>query len=346
MAAHPDFPWLDPADLDGLRGYLADRAWLQAREELRRCERAGDGNMNLTLRVHTNQRSFVLKQSRPWVEKYDEIAAPWDRTRVEQRFYERIAEVPSLRARMPELLASDPAARVIVLEDLPDASDLSTLYAAASGAGIEAAELDELARYLRSLHDAYADAPDATLANREMRALNHAHIFEVPLDPENGLDLDAFEAGLAAAAGGMIDDDEYRRLLKETGARYLEDGRHLVHGDFFPGSWLRSSRGLRVIDPEFCFFGDREVDLGCALAHLALARQGPALARRLLTTYAAERDPAYDPGWLARYAAAEVMRRLIGVAQLPIPPTRGFRANLLARSRRVMCDGKIDAFWE
>src|SRR2546421_5684303 len=40
---------------------------------------AGEGNMNYTLRIGTSERSFVMKQARPWVEKYPHIAAPWDR---------------------------------------------------------------------------------------------------------------------------------------------------------------------------------------------------------------------------------------------------------------------------
>lgn len=39
-------------------------------------EREGEGNMNCVVRVMTSRRSFILKQSRPWVEKYPGFAAP------------------------------------------------------------------------------------------------------------------------------------------------------------------------------------------------------------------------------------------------------------------------------
>ena len=43
--------------------------------------RAGAGNMNLALRVTTRDgRSLILKQGRPWVEKYAHIPAPFERT--------------------------------------------------------------------------------------------------------------------------------------------------------------------------------------------------------------------------------------------------------------------------
>ena len=102
------------------------------------------------------------------------------------------------------------------------------------------------------------------------------------------------------------------------GDRYRSAGGPLVHGDYFPGSWLRTDVGIRIIDPEFCFQGDREIDVGCAVAHLVLARQPPAVAQRFLDGYG---SCACDPGAIARYAAMEIVRRLIGVAQLPIAPT-------------------------
>ena len=87
-----------------------------------------------------------------------------------------------------------------------------------------------------------------------------------------------------------------------------------MHADYFPGSWLRTGDGIRVIDPEFSFPGDPELDLGCAVAHMALAGQPREIADRFLAAYGpASAD--LDPIWLARYAAVEMMRRLIGVAQ-------------------------------
>ena len=303
--------------------------------------------MNLTLRVETDRRSFVVKQSRPWVEKYDEIPAPWDRCLFECRFYELASELPGVADRMPQLLCADPEARVLVLEDLVDARDLTSLY---RGDSLTGAETDALADYLLRLHGGTTrSAKLAQLANREMRSLNHEHIFRIPLADDNGLDLDAFAPGLAAAAAELRRDARYRKLVEKTGARYLSDGDCLVHGDYFPGSWLRTRDGLRVIDPEFAFPGDPEVDVGCVLAHLALAGQPISCARRLRRRYESNGDPKLDPIWLARYASAEVMRRLIGVAQLPLPDCRssdpGFRPALLERSTQAMQHCEVDALW-
>ena len=53
-------------------------------------DRAGVGNMNVVIKVKTNRRSFIFKQSRPYVEKYQNIPAPIERTNVEYSFYNTI----------------------------------------------------------------------------------------------------------------------------------------------------------------------------------------------------------------------------------------------------------------
>ncbi|MBW2231072.1 MAG: phosphotransferase [Deltaproteobacteria bacterium] len=343
MAREPDFPWLEAGDVAGLESVLGELGWLKPGERVRSAECAGEGNMNLTLRVITSERSFVLKQARPWVEKYPEIAAPWERSCVEQAFYARVAEFPAVADRMPHIFGQSESARIIVMEDFVDARDLTSLY---KGDHLDDEELHILASYLRALHVATEDSPTPPLENREMRALNHEHIYVVPLDSENGLELDGYEPGLEDAARRLQADEEFRAAVASTGERYLADARHLVHGDYFPGSWLRTAGGIRIIDPEFAFFGDPELDVACATAHLALAGRPRADAERLIDVYASGTGaPVLDAARLARYAAIEVVRRLIGVAQLPIAATRGERAALLARARDAMLGARHEALW-
>jgi len=337
---HPEFPWIDPQRPDALQDLLQHLGWLRDGETILDALPAGDGNMNLTLRVRTPRRSMILKQARPWVEKYDHIAAPWGRSDVERRFYERVREIPGAADQMPRLLAWDADAHLLLLEDLAGAEDLSSLYL---GGTLRRSELFGLADFLLALHGATRDRRDPALANREMRSLNHEHVFRLPLDPANGLDLEAIEPGLARAAQALGRDDRYRACVRDLGERYLADGPCLVHGDYFPGSWLRCDLGLRIIDPEFCFYGDAELDLGFATAHLVLTGLPGAPARRLLERYRADAaSGAIDLSLVARYAAVEVMRRLIGVAQLPLGSVPGRRNRLLARAHQAMLAGSLE----
>jgi 5-methylthioribose kinase len=321
---------IDAANLPALTAYLVARRVFEPGEIVTSATTAGDGNMNCTLRVTGRRRSVVVKQGRPWVEKYPHIAAPSDRTRVEAAFYRAAADCPAVSRRMPALLDGDEDARVIVLEDLGAAGDFTGAY---GGAAIGRTECESLIEYLVALHQCtIAAAQRATFRNREMRALNHEHMFRFPLDPSNGLALDAITPGLQAEADALKRDTHYVDRVSAAGMYYLADGDQLVHGDFFPGSWLRSpSRDVppRVIDPEFCFLGRGEFDFGVMLAHLRLASQPAARIEQV-----EQRVPAaYDASLVRRFAGVEIMRRLIGVAQLPLPVPLDVKRRLLDDSR-------------
>src|SRR5919197_1006528 len=146
--AHPEVFLVDPTDADGLGRYLLDRGVLSPADLPVRLARAGEGNMNCTVRVTAPRRRLVVKQGRPWVEKYDHIAAPWDRTLVEAAFYETIGASGEIAVRMPRLLYVDRVSRILVLEDI-DGEDFTALYA---GTTVDWAPVSVLVDYLVDLH--------------------------------------------------------------------------------------------------------------------------------------------------------------------------------------------------
>jgi 5-methylthioribose kinase len=322
--------YVDPSDRDGLEEYARDKGWLVDGESLTSIAKAGEGNMNLTLRLVTTSRSFILKQARPWVEKYPHIQAPPERAVVETAFYEAVRPRDALRAAMPELLDQDADSGVLVLEDLGESQDFTRLY---RGSLLSERELDALVDYLVALHQPFSPR-NRRFENRAMRALNHAHIFRIPLEPANGLDLDAITPGLGDPARALHQDSDYVERVHSLGEIYLADGPTLVHGDYFPGSWLQTPTGPKIIDPEFCFLGAAEFDVGVMLGHLYLARQGEGTADALFRLYRERRK--LDDGLAKKFAGVEIMRRLIGVAQLPIAMGLEDKRALLTLSRELV----------
>ncbi|HSG88070.1 MAG TPA: hypothetical protein VLA56_02580 [Pseudomonadales bacterium] len=315
-------PILDGADPGAVEAFLRERDWLPDGARVTAVARAGEGNMNLVLRVHwrtgaaaqgadadADAGTLILKQARPWVEKYPDIAAPPGRLAVEADFYRRTAMEPALAARMPALLHVDEAACAACLEDLGSAADHLSLYADAT---LSAADLDTLLAWLSRLHrlEVSADAWPR-LRNADMRALNHAHIFQIPFAAD-APDADGFCPGLGAVAATLRGDARLLARLQALGEHYLADGERLLHGDFYPGSWLACADGPRIIDPEFAFLGAAEFDLGVLRAHLLFAgNEDPDLSAYVP-------PPGHDAALARAFAGAEVLRRLLGVAQLPL----------------------------
>ena len=118
---------LDPHDLGSTNEFLRHSGWLDAVPVL--CaEKIGDGNMNFTVRAHTADGSYILKQARPWVVKYPQIPAPVERAAVEASFYRLVASTPALSSQMPILLGFSEEAHVLRLQDLGDAGDYMSCY--------------------------------------------------------------------------------------------------------------------------------------------------------------------------------------------------------------------------
>jgi 5-methylthioribose kinase len=325
---------LDAGDPDSIERYAVARGLVRADALPLEIARAGEGNMNLTLRVTPAAGPpFILKQGRPWVEKYQHIPAPPERTLVEAAFYVAVQADGSVAARMPMVLGVDRDNRVLALEDLGNGGDFTSIY---GGAPLPPAALADLLAWLERLAALPVRQEDrAIFANRAMRALNHEHMFRFPLAADNGLDLEGITPGLGEAARELAGESAYRDAVAQLGSRYLADGHALVHGDYFPGSWLNAAGGVRVIDPEFCFLGDAGFDCGILAAHLLLADAGAGHLEAVAASVAARR---LDADLVTAYAGVEIMRRLIGVAQLPLPRDLDRKRSLLQHSRRLVLE--------
>lgn len=320
---------------DEIQEYLRRRGAIAPGDVVHQVTAAGDGNMNRTLRVTTATTSLIVKHSPPWVEKYPDIPAPRDRALIEAAFYRSISNEAA--ALMPRLIDVDADARVLVLEDMADAHDLTGLYDAQP---LDHAALTALLEYLALVHRTPPPpAALATLRNAEMRALNHEYIFELPLAADRALlaRLDGITPGLGAVAEHVATDAAYRARAAALGREYLHGApRALVHGDYFPGSWLWDGGRVMVIDPEFCFLGAPEFDYGVMAAHLILANQPTAHLRSIATAAA---TAACDQQLVAGFAGIEVMRRLLGVAQLPrLVRSLAEKSRLLHVARHLVCD--------
>ena len=299
-------------DIIAVNNYLQQQGWLQKKETVLSLEKPGEGNMNFVLRATTNQRSFILKQARPWVEKFPQIAAPVERVAVEAQFFQALQAIDSINQYAPKCLAFDGVNFILATEDLGKGADYSFLYQKDNV--LAQTDIDGLTQYLSALHQ--VAIPSNFPSNLAMRELNHEHIFNFPYLEENGFNLDEVQEGLQATAMSYKTNIELKAKIKACGEIYLAQGNHLLHGDFYPGSWLKVADGLKVIDPEFGFVGPAEFDLGVLIAHLIMAEQSTTTIQSILQQY--QQSTNFNSSLLAQFVGIEILRRLIGIAQLPL----------------------------
>ncbi|NND31589.1 MAG: phosphotransferase [Saprospiraceae bacterium] len=270
--------------------------------------------MNFVLRILTNQRSFILKQARPWVEKYPQIEAPIERAAIEAQILKQIEQLPAVSSYSPQCLGFDDQSYILYLEDLGEGADYTFIYRREEG--LSSVEVEGLTTYLSQLHTMGPDVADKFPSNIKMRQLNHEHIFRFPYSMDNGFDLDPIQSGLQAAAFPYKNDERLKERIERLGEVYLSPGNALLHGDYYPGSWLKVPNGIKVIDLEFGFVGPPEFDLGVFIAHAAMAALGKDIIHQIRSLYQSPSDFSSD--LLAGFAGTEILRRLIGIAQLPL----------------------------
>jgi 5-methylthioribose kinase len=307
--------YINEWSLDEFTEYLRVIGCIPATECATEVEVAGEGNMNLTLRVYAGTQGFIVKQSVPYVAKYPSIPAPADRINKEIQFYQTIQTHPELAAKTPQVLHCDPDTHIAVIEDLGQCPDYTFLYK--SGRTIEETTLTELTEWLAALHriDTKALLKDG-FDNSEMLQLNHAHIFELPFRADNGFDLEAICPGLTELAREIQGDAQIVHTAETIGAKeYLNQSKVLTHGDFYPGSILKTHSGPAIIDPEFCALGRREFDLGVFYAHLILSQQAQVHIDHFLNR--CQTLLPFEQKLTQQFAGIEIIRRIIGIAQLP-----------------------------
>ncbi len=312
--------------------FFQENKIINKNEKILEIEKPGEGNMNLVLRIKTNERSFIVKQSREFVQKYPQILAPIERVEVEAYFYKTIEKNKILSDKMPRILAFYPAHYLLVLEDLGNNTDFTFLYQ--KNHNIADNEVIELTQYLSELHQI---KPLGYPDNAELKTLNHFHIFDFPFDINNDFDLEQIQIGLSEIAKPIINDTELKKRIQFLGEIYLSKGNCLIHGDFYPGSWLKTNDGIKIIDPEFSYLGKPEFDLGVFMAHLLIAQKKESI-NTLLVKY--QKSFNFDVKLMFGFAGVEIMRRLLGVAQLPIQLDLAQKKALLEEAKNLILGKK------
>lgn len=324
--------------------------------------------MNITLRVSTPNGSLIVKQAPPYCAKFPHIEAPEERIFAEAKFYDlanhehgAATQAPTainptsapgvsqalsqtmsqtmvpqtLQQAFPQVHHLDKQQHILVMQDLGVTSDYEWLYTHTDDQRhLPDEHLAELVHILDALHQ--ARWPADAFPNHAMRALNHAYIFELPFnDQRSAINLDSITQGLTALGLQYANDTELAHAAQTLGHVYLHEGNRLLHGDYYPRSWLGTEHGLRIIDPEFGFIGQHEFELGVLLAHLALCQR----AKRGYAAIQQHYHNAYDSTLLAQFTGIEILRRLLFISQLPVVADLSVKQHWLSVARNLVVTG-------
>ena len=233
---------------------------------------------------------------------------------------------------MPVLLGVDQPNHIIVLQDLGVSNDFTFLYQ--KGKFLTDTELIDLLNFLTRLHHIPMEQLRNYPTNFSLRQLNHKHLFHYMFATDNGFDLNSIQPGLQEIALPYKNSPVLIKQVEELGKSYLAQGDTLIHGDYYPGSWLKAKEKVMIIDPEFSFIGKREFELGVLIAHLKMVEAPTAQFKLIEREYEADRNFSWPCCY--QYAGVEMIRRIIGLAQLPLDLSLREKEELLKESCRLI----------
>lgn len=327
LQSFPDAFYLEKENIEQVERYLKTRGWLRSDDKLLSLEKPGEGNMNYVLRAEFgNSKSIILKQARPWVEKFPTIDAPVLRTEVEDRFFELTSEYRFLASHTPSVIGLDRESHILALEDLGEASDCTYVYQ--KNESFSEVEVQKVVSFINELNQ--IEGARLFYTNLEMRRLNHQHIFHLPFLSDNGFALDDIQLGLQDMSDLCKLDIEVVSKASELGSMYLNEGTRLQHGDLYPGSILSTPESFYVIDPEFSFIAPLEWDISIFIAHLFLAEAGEPLIQTAIKEF--EKPSSFNEANFCGFVGIEIIRRIIGLAQLPLELSLSEKEQLLRKA--------------
>ena len=284
-------------DTETVKTYLVEQLKLFPADEPLDAEEIGDGNINYVFRVRSraNGKSIIVKQADRLLRS---SGRPLDITR-SKREAEALRIYADLTPQfIPQIYAYDDTMSAICMEDISYCGNLRKELMA--GHPLPASFAENAASFLADAVFATSDlflSPEEkkervkAFINPELCAISETLVFSEPYC--NGKSRNRITPGNEAFIQKTLYNDEALKAevasLRET---FMNKAEALIHGDLHTGSiFIGNNTGtaidkngttepcMKIIDPEFAFYGPIGYDLGNIIAHLYCAWMYAAFTR-------------------------------------------------------------------
>lgn len=309
-------------DTETVKAYLVEQLKLFSADEPLDAEEIGDGNINYVFRVRSRigGKSIIVKQADRLLRS---SGRPLDITR-SKREAEALRIYADLTPQfIPQIYAYDDTMSAICMEDISYCGNLRKELMA--GHSLPANFAENAASFLVDAVFATSDlflSPEekkkrvSAFINPELCAISETLVFSEPYC--NGKNRNRITPGNESFIQKMLYNDEALKAevasLREI---FMNKAEALIHGDLHTGSiFIGSSAGIpidtnttpdrngtsepcmKIIDPEFTFYGPIGYDLGNIIANLYCSLMYAAFSRKKLSA-----ADAFD-NFIERIAAA------------------------------------------
>ena len=232
----------------------------------------GDGNINYIFKVENkiDGKSIVLKQADKLLRS---SGRPLDLTR--SKIEANILRIENNLAPhyVPEIYFYDEIMCVLAMEDISEYKNLRTELMAGKIFPNFADNISEfLSRTLLLTTDLFMNKFEKKknvkeFINPELCDISECLVFTEPYD--NNKNRNIITIGNEEFVENMLykNEDVHFSILKLR-EKFMNYSQSLIHGDLHSGSIFINEKGIKIIDPEFSFYGPMAYDVGNVIGNL------------------------------------------------------------------------------
>ena len=258
-------------DCDEVISYVKEKNLFSENADLT-VKEIGDGNINYIFKVENkiDGKSIVLKQADKLLRS---SGRPLDLTR--SKIEANILRIENNLAPhyVPEIYFYDEIMCVLAMEDISEYKNLRTELIAGKIFPNFADNISEfLSRTLLLTTDLFMNKFEKKknvkeFINPELCDISECLVFTEPYD--NNRNRNIITAGNEEFVENTLykNEDLHFAILKLR-EKYMNYSQSLIHGDLHSGSIFINEKGIKIIDPEFSFYGPMAYDIGNVIGNL------------------------------------------------------------------------------
>ena len=258
-------------DCDEVISYVKEKNLFLENDDLT-VKEIGDGNINYIFKVENkiDGKSIVLKQADKLLRS---SGRPLDLAR--SKIEANILRIENNLAPhfVPEIYFYDEIMCVLAMEDISEYKNLRTELVAGKIFLNFADNISEfLSRTLLLTTDLFMDKFEKKknvkeFINPELCDISECLVFTEPYD--NNKNRNIITTGNEEFVENMLykNEDLHFAILKLR-EKFMNYSQSLIHGDLHSGSIFINEKGIKIIDPEFSFYGPMAYDIGNVIGNL------------------------------------------------------------------------------
>ena len=258
-------------DCDEVISYVKEKNLFLENDDLT-VKEIGDGNINYIFKVENkiDGKSIVLKQADKLLRS---SGRPLDLTR--SKIEANILRIENNLAPhfVPEIYFYDEIMCVLAMEDISEYKNLRTELVAGKIFPNFADNISEfLSRTLLLTTDLFMNKFEKKknvkeFINPELCDISECLVFTEPYD--NNKNRNIITTGNEEFVENMLykNEDLHFAILKLR-EKFMNYSQSLIHGDLHSGSIFINEKGIKIIDPEFSFYGPMAYDIGNVIGNL------------------------------------------------------------------------------